>query len=196
MKTPVASVYSLLLAALLLIISFNALALPQNRVLSLDGQGDYVQLPADMFNTLDEATVEAWVRWRDFQYFSQPLGFGKDGHTLAVNNDLTTNTLQFFIYDAHVKLHLIQQPDFLRLNRWYHIACTTGPGGMKLYVDGQLVGEDEFTGSFSSIGSGGPNALGRSPWKYNTIWTSRCTHFTSAESRGSAASKWGIGVLG
>ncbi len=34
-----------------------------NRVLDLDGNGSYVELPPNIFNDLDEATVEAWVRW-------------------------------------------------------------------------------------------------------------------------------------
>ena len=29
-----------------------------NRVLDLDGDGDYVRLPSDIFNELDQATVE------------------------------------------------------------------------------------------------------------------------------------------
>ena len=45
--------------------------LAQNRVLELDGQDSYVQLPAHLFDDLEEATVEAWVKWEDWAYFSQ-----------------------------------------------------------------------------------------------------------------------------
>src|SRR5262245_27165947 len=37
-----------------------------NYVLELDGTGGYVELPPNIFNDLEEATVEAWVRWDEF----------------------------------------------------------------------------------------------------------------------------------
>jgi hypothetical protein len=37
-----------------------------NRVLELDGTGRYVELSPNIFNDLDEATIEVWVRWDDF----------------------------------------------------------------------------------------------------------------------------------
>jgi len=40
----------------------------------------------------------------------------------------------------------------------------SGPGGMKLYVNGALVGRDPFTGSFASIRNGKKNRLGRDNW--------------------------------
>src|SRR5579864_6278827 len=36
-----------------------------NHVLELDGSGGYVELPPNIFNDFDAATVEAWVRWDD-----------------------------------------------------------------------------------------------------------------------------------
>ena len=60
----------------ILVISLSATA--QNHVLSLDGDGDYVQLPSDIFNDLDAATIEFWAKWEAFQYYSQPVGFGEN----------------------------------------------------------------------------------------------------------------------
>src|SRR5688572_23130610 len=37
-----------------------------NRVLDLDGKTGYVELPANILNDFDEATVEAWVKFRSF----------------------------------------------------------------------------------------------------------------------------------
>lgn len=73
----------------------------QNRVLQLDGEGDYVQLPSDIFSGLNEATVEAWIKWDAFGSFSQPWGFGsgQTWNVMALNNQLRSNTLQFFIYE-------------------------------------------------------------------------------------------------
>jgi hypothetical protein len=42
-----------------------------NLVLSLNGDGTnsgYVNLPPEIFNDLDEATVEGWVKWASFNH--------------------------------------------------------------------------------------------------------------------------------
>ena len=60
-----------------------------NRVLQLDGKGSYVQLPPNLLNHLNEATIEAWVKWHNFGYHSQPFGFGTVSSTwrvMGVNN--------------------------------------------------------------------------------------------------------------
>ena len=50
----------------------------ENRVLELDGEQSYVQLPGHIFDHLEEATVEAWVKWEEGGYFSQWFAFGVD----------------------------------------------------------------------------------------------------------------------
>lgn len=40
--------------------------LAPNRVLELDGQGAYVELPVAAFASLRQATLEAWVRWDEW----------------------------------------------------------------------------------------------------------------------------------
>lgn len=99
----------------------------QNRVLQLDGQGDYVQLPSNIFNNLDEATIEGWVKWEQFRYFSQPFGFGngEKWRVMAVNNRSYLSDLQYFIY-IQMKLYCIKVPGILQLGQWYHIAAVSG----------------------------------------------------------------------
>jgi len=132
-----------------LILTITAAA--DNLVLDLDGKNSYVQLPADIYLDLHEATIEAWVKWKKIVVYSQPLGFGKPWNTMAVNNWEMEPILQFYIYDQQRRLHLIRIPNILQTNRWYHLAAVTGSSGMKLYLNGVLVGEHGFTGSFSAI---------------------------------------------
>jgi len=135
---------------LTLIFTFTASA--KNRVLQLDGQGDYVQLPDNIFNDLDEATIEGWVKWERIGYLSQPFGFGsgEKWRVMAVNNSNYSSDLQYFIY-IDMKLYLIKVPGILQLNQWCHIAAVSGRNGMKLYLNGVLVGTHDYTGSFSAI---------------------------------------------
>ena len=111
----------------------------ENRVLDLNGQGSYVQLPDGVFDPLDEATIELWAMWHHFRYYSQPIGFGpalgNTRHQITITSDEFTNTLRFGCYEEEKppnKRHDIYAPDALQGGRWYHIVAVTGPGGMKL----------------------------------------------------------------
>ncbi len=69
-------------------IFFAITASAQNRVLQLDGDGDYIQIPSNIFNDLDEATIEAWAKWERLGMWSQPFGFGSsdEWQIMVVNN--------------------------------------------------------------------------------------------------------------
>jgi len=153
---------------LLLITTIPLTAIAQNLVLDLDGKGSYVQLPKDIYLDLEEATIEAWVLWKEIGYFSEPIGFGSPWNVIYLSNKEYMPQLQFCIYDSKRRLHIIQIPNILKLGQWYHIAGVTGKGGMKLYLNGVLVGENSFSGSFSSVGNTEMNFFGRSQWEGNS----------------------------
>ena len=140
-----------------------------NKVLRLDGDGDYVHLPSNIFNDLEEATVEAWVKWGDFSYYSQWFAFGDgaDFHAMGVNHELWLSTPQFFIYDRQRQAHVVRVATNLPRDTWCHMAVVSGRGGMHFYLNGTLVGADPFPGSFAAIGSGEYNYLGKSHWEEN-----------------------------
>jgi len=139
----------------------------QNLVLELDGDGDFVELPPGIFAGLREATIECWARWDKLGFYSQVFGFGQPLQVMALSNYAVSATAQFFLYNSRRELHLIQAANLLQTGRWYHLAAVTGPGGMKLYVNGVLVGEDEYEGSFAAVGNSDQNYLGRPHWEQN-----------------------------
>ena len=49
---------------------------PPNRVLDLDGTGDWVELPPAGFTNLHQATIEVWVKWRAFNTLARVFDFG------------------------------------------------------------------------------------------------------------------------
>ena len=77
----------------------------QNHVLSLDGDGDYVRLPSDIFNELDEATVEGWVRWEELNTDARFFDFGTWGKSMLVSREGDTNNLVFTIWDENKDKH-------------------------------------------------------------------------------------------
>ncbi len=142
----------------------------QNRVLNLDGNDDYAELPAGMLSGLTEATVEAWVKWDDFGYFAQWFAYGSAEHwqIIGANNSEWNAILQFYQYTAPGSLHSIPVYSDFETGQWYHTALVSGPGGMKFYLNGVLVGADAYGGSFAAIQHDDYFYLGRSGWSENS----------------------------
>jgi len=135
-----------------------------NRVLELDGTGGYVELPPNIFNDLDEATVEAWVRWDDFSgSYKRVFNYGDALRDMSITSFKDSTGLSFVVAGATgttTDLHWINVEGFLRPQQWCHVAGVSGKGGMKLYLDGALVGTNAYTGSFSGFTNGTRNYLG------------------------------------
>ena len=136
-----------------------------NRVLELDGTGGYVELPPNIFNDLDEATVEAWVRWDDFSGNGKRMfNYGDATRDMSLYSGYGSTGLTFVVAGPAgtvADLHYLGVDGILRLKQWVHVAGVSGKGGMKLYVDGALVGTNAYTGSFSAFKNGTRNYLGQ-----------------------------------
>jgi len=132
-----------------------------NLVLSLNGSGSFVQLPANIFNELTEATVEGWVKWDEFRYYSRFFDFGQPQQGIFVANRLRTDTVAFRMDDGDNT----DIGGLLRTNDWCHIALAMGPSGARFYCNGALLGTHPSTGSFASLDSTKQNYLGRSNWR-------------------------------
>ena len=122
-------------------------------MLQLNGANSYVKLPPNLFANLTQSTVEAWVKIGRLQENSHFLDFGGYQREMYVGNDGNDPALKFLITDARRARHRIVVPDLLELNRWFHLAVVTGPGGVRLYYNGMLVGTNAYAGSLSVIGT-------------------------------------------
>jgi len=126
-----------------------------NHVLELDGNGGYVELPPNIFNDLERATVEAWVRWDEFtNVYKRVFNYGDAQRDFSITSLETGPTLWFVIGDAQGQLHEILVPNLLRAHQWCHVAAVSGPGGMKVYLNGALAGATNYTGSFAGLKNG------------------------------------------
>ncbi|MEN9674426.1 MAG: hypothetical protein RIS76_322, partial [Verrucomicrobiota bacterium] len=138
-----------------------------NQVLVLTGQDGHLELPPGIFDTLTAATVEGWVKF-DRLTTARFFDLGDLDHAMTVGLVDSRPDLRFEIWDASRQRHSITAAGVVATNHWLHIAAVSGPGGMKLYVNGALVGalvgRDSFTGSFASIRNGQKNRLGRDNW--------------------------------
>ena len=125
-------------------------------------------LPANIFNDLTEATVEGWVKWRRFDDSMRFFDFGDTDRTMVIGNAGGGGGphLRFEFWDASGRsLVDLYVRDLLRADEWNHIAVATGPGGVRIYRNGVLVAQQEYSGSFAAIKNGDRNYLGRNNWK-------------------------------
>jgi signal transduction histidine kinase/DNA-binding response OmpR family regulator/ligand-binding sensor domain-containing protein len=140
------------------------------KVLQLDGNDSYVELPPKIFNEFDAATIEAWVRWdrlatRGYnRIFTYGKPFGDTG--IAV---LDGKQLWFMLYEEEKKFREIKRSGLLQIGQWTHIAGVTGKDGMKLYLNGDLVGSNPSTASFSALKNGALSRLGKTVTEKDTF---------------------------
>ena len=138
-----------------------------NRVLELDGNGSYVELPAKLF-TNEVVTVEGWVKWREFGVYSRFFEFADASLQIALNNLASSASLQFqrFRAPTFADQTIILVPEVLSLNQWIHLAVVTGTNFSRLYVNGALLSTNEVPGGWQP-GQLPPlkNLLGRSVMK-------------------------------
>ncbi|MBI4663834.1 MAG: carboxypeptidase regulatory-like domain-containing protein [Verrucomicrobia bacterium] len=154
-----------------------------NRVLELDGKGSYVELPNEVFKDLNEATIETWVRWKSFGQNARVFHSGvfersRGAMVLSEQANPEKNGFKFFLVgpedgsnDGFVISGLLV-PD-----EWFHFAAVSGKGGMRLFVNGELVGTDDFTGSFASLRRGDPNYIGKSTNPQHTTLNGQLAEF-------------------
>jgi hypothetical protein len=156
-----------LLLALILGALTSGAAPAQNRVLELDGNGSYVELPPNIFRDLTEATVEVWAKWDRFQSYSRVFEFGASWQSMSVFNHDRLPDLRFNLYPQPAQnnpalTYHARANGILRSNEWIHLAVVSGPGGMKLYANGEVVALHTNEASLAAIKVDHKNLLGRS----------------------------------
>lgn len=151
-------------ALLLPLVAANTHA--DNLSLKLDGDGSYVELPAEGYDDLSQATVEAWVKWDALNHYSRVFEFGSPWKSMFVINNAKTADLRFNVYPRLAKndetaRNIIWAANAIRTNEWMHLAAVSGPGGMQLYLNGRLVGQHTNTTSFARFAKEARFVLGR-----------------------------------
>ncbi|MCC6235656.1 MAG: response regulator [Verrucomicrobiales bacterium] len=136
-----------------------------NHFLQLDGNGAYAEVAGAAVQDLTRSTVESWVRWEDAGRGHRVFNFGGPRRDISLLNlaERAPLTVGFVIGDAGRGLQWVRVPGAVSPDRWMHVAAVSGPGGMRLYLNGKLVGAREsYTGSFAATARGGSLYLGRS----------------------------------
>ncbi len=149
---------------------------PVNYVLELDGgTNSYVELPPNILNDLTNATVELWLKPRAdspgprfFSYGSYLRDMGIEAYVSSSQEGAMpgvlnrAGVLRCFLQDANRGVQDLRQELSVLPGEWMHVAVVLGSQGFKLYLNGVVVGESAYRGSFAAIGNGQQFRLGRS----------------------------------
>ncbi len=140
-----------------------------NHILEMSGPECGALIEDTILAGLDSCTIEAWIRWDDFNKYSQPWSFGDTLNSIGLNVYRSTPTLQLFAYDGKGTAQVVRAHNAIRLHQWYHVAAVISPeAGLKLYLNGILVTENLNASAEPQVVAGsGPARFGISPWESN-----------------------------
>jgi len=126
-----------------------------NRVLSLDGDGDYVEITdSESLNAINsQVTMEAWIKATAFPNQWMPIIYKGDKRTPNIRNRSYTLWLS-----NDGSLHLSSSPSgemqmtlesrigSIALNTWYHVAgvIDAKDGVMKIFINGNEAASGDF----------------------------------------------------
>jgi signal transduction histidine kinase/CheY-like chemotaxis protein/ligand-binding sensor domain-containing protein/protocatechuate 3,4-dioxygenase beta subunit len=122
-----------------------------NRVLRLDGTNSFVELPPGLLDGAVELTVEGWVKSDETRRWSTAFGFGSgDGLNFGVfvgnaQHDVIT---AFLDGPRGSDPSAIYRSAILARGGWDHVATVLGTNGMRLYLNGRLIGTNAYTERF------------------------------------------------
>jgi hypothetical protein len=132
--------------------------------LAFDGANDYVALPAMNPDYSAGFSLEAWVYYDDFLWWSRIVDFGNGPGTdnIVLSNPAATNSLEFAVFHNGDKSAL-RAVGVLEAGTWMHLAATLDPLGYAvLYKNGEQVasGQMQLPATLTRT----HNYIGRSNW--------------------------------
>jgi hypothetical protein len=112
---------------------------------------EYIAVAHDEVFELDEGTVQLWFKadntgGRQTLLSKDGCGYGDGGH-LTIS--LVGGRIEVRLQSSNDSYY-IQTGKLVGKGEWIHLAFTFGPQGMKLYLNGELVGESAFAGGLAN----------------------------------------------
>ncbi|MBW1686543.1 MAG: LamG domain-containing protein, partial [Deltaproteobacteria bacterium] len=129
---------------------------------TFDGFNDYVSIAHNDAYLINEGTIQLWFK-ADNPVADQALldknvlGAGTGGHTkiyLDASGHITA-FLEENIDGTNLTVYSIDG-GLVSADEWHQVVFTFGSGGMQLYLDGELVGTNGYTGGLGDNSGPGP----------------------------------------
>ena len=110
------------------------------KALRLTGTNNYLQLPYTVASH-DALTVACWVYWRGGDAWQRIWDFGNGTTQYMFFSPKTDSGMRFAIKNEGDEQQIRFTSNF-PLNKWTHVALTLDENGAKLYINGELQGEN------------------------------------------------------
>jgi len=129
-----------------------------------NGADGFVTIPHHSGYLLDDGTVSFWFNADNLSgdkglFSKDSMDYDTGGHFSIY---LSNGKLYYRLQSTSTTKYL--NSSSLSAGRWYHVAATFGPNGMKLYLDGEQVGSSSYTGGLGwtsgALGNQEPIAIG------------------------------------
>ncbi len=124
-----------------------------------DGLDDYVEIAHSDDLLLDNGTLTLWFQADDLDgkqalFSKDSKSFDTGGHlNVALDGDKILVRMQ----STKVSEYINSPAGSVTAGAWHYLALTWGPTGMKLYLDGELVGRDNYAGGLGRSSGGRGN---------------------------------------
>ena len=110
--------------------------IPTPHALSLDGDGDYVEVPHDSSLSLTvQITVEAWINLSDFSAWAQDIVM-KGSNATGYSYVLYTRDYDEIAFHLGGPVHETDNVN-LQIHQWYHVAATYDGSEVKIFINGE-----------------------------------------------------------
>jgi hypothetical protein len=121
---------------------------------NFDGSNDYVAIAHNDAFLLDAGTISLWFKAdttssRRELFSKDSTGYDTGGH---VTINVESNKINVRMQSTSASKTL--QSSTISSGQWIHVAFTFGANGMELYIDGQLVDTDAYTGGTGTTSGG------------------------------------------
>jgi hypothetical protein len=133
--------------------SINIIVAPQASGLNLDGFDDNISVPANPSLNSSTLTIESWIfptggTTTIQNVVSKSTGFGTTGYKFPKTND-RWNSFSFDLsIDGEWQTVSAQFPESA-LDKWNHLSATYDGYFMRIYLNGELVGTKEISGTYT-----------------------------------------------
>ncbi|MBI2273886.1 MAG: HYR domain-containing protein [Bacteroidetes bacterium] len=134
-------------------VSTNVIVAPAASGLDMDGFNDNISIPANPVLNSPTFTVESWIYPTGGtitvqHVLSKSSGFGTTGYKFPKTNDRWSSFSFDLSVDGEWQTVTAQFPQSA-LNQWNHLSATYDGYFMRMYLNGQLVGTKEITGTYT-----------------------------------------------
>ncbi len=117
-----------------------------NRVLLLDGKNSYVELPTNILAGARELTIETWMKCDKFGNHPVIFAVGERSRGVALLvGDGNNEAFGFANENGAIYASWVSRPGILELHQWKHVAGVVSTNGLRIYVNGELVGSNAYT---------------------------------------------------